>query len=107
MVRLTITLTAASARTADELLEGLRFLVVSTRLEPRCLECSAWGGPDATAHYVESWETEADMRERVLSDRFTLLLAVVEGAEEAHVRFDFVTETRGLDYVAEVREQPN
>jgi len=56
-------------------------------------------------HYVEDWATEADIRRRVLSERFTSLLAVVEAATKADVQFDFVTERRGLEYVFEVREQ--
>ena len=46
------------------------------------------------------------MRLRVRSERFTRLLEVLESAPEAPpaVQFDFVTETRGLDYVAEVRD---
>jgi hypothetical protein len=56
-------------------------------------------------HYVEEWATEEDMRARVRSDRFTSLLSVVETAREATVHFDFVTQTRGLEYVAEVRSQ--
>jgi hypothetical protein len=43
------------------------------------------------------------MRARVLSDRFTSLLAILESSEEPRVQFDFVTTTRGLDYVAQVR----
>jgi quinol monooxygenase YgiN len=105
MVRLSITLNAASARDADSLVEGLQFLVPSTRLEPGCIGCSAWSDPDSTVRYLEDWATEADLRRRVLSDPFTTLLAVVEFAQHAQVQFDFVTQTRGLDYVVEVREQ--
>ena len=32
-------------------------------------------------------------------------MAVVEAAAKAEVQFDFVHETRGLEYVFEVREQ--
>jgi hypothetical protein len=64
-----------------------------------------WLGQDSTVHYVEDWATEADIRRRVVSERFTSLLAVVEAATKAEVQFDFVTETRGLEYVFEVREQ--
>ena len=102
MVRLTLVLTGASARSTQELLDGLRFLAVGTRLEPGCLTCSVWNDSDAV-HYVEEWTTEADMRRRVRSDRFTSLLAILETARDPHVHFDFVTTTRGLDYVAEVR----
>ena len=103
MVRLTVALTAASARGSQDLLEALRFLAVSTRLEPGCLGCSAWSDPDATVRYSEAWATEADMRRHVRSDRFTSLLGVLESAQEPHVQFDFVTATRGLDYIEEVR----
>ena len=103
MVRLTVTL-RASARCAHELLEAFRFLMVGTRLESGCLGCSTWSDPDGTVHYVEEWATEADMRQRVQSARFTSLLAVLESAHEPpKVQFDFVATTRGLDYVAEVR----
>jgi hypothetical protein len=44
------------------------------------------------------------MRHRVRSDQFTLLLGIIEGARDPRVQFDFVVSTRGLDYVAEVRE---
>jgi quinol monooxygenase YgiN len=105
MVRLTVALSAASMRGADDLLEAFHFLVVGTRLERGCLGCSTWIDPDSTVHYVEEWATEEDMRARVRSDRFTSLLSVVESAREATVHFDFVTKTRGLEYVAEVRSQ--
>jgi quinol monooxygenase YgiN len=105
MVRLTVALSAASMRAADDLLEAFHFLVVGTRLERGCLGCSTWIDPDSTVHYVEEWATEEDMRARVRSQRFTSLLAIVESAKEANVHFDFVTKTRGLEYVAEVRNE--
>jgi hypothetical protein len=105
MVRLRIRLTAASGREQGELLESLQFQVPRTRLESGSVGCDAWSGTDHTVQYVEDWGTEADVRRRVLSDRFTSLLGIVEAAAEADVRFEFVTETRGLEYVVEVREQ--
>jgi hypothetical protein len=54
---------------------------------------------------MEDWVCEADMRRRVRSVAFTSLLAIVESAKDPHVRFDFVSLTRGLDYVAEVRNE--
>src|SRR5262245_38945377 len=105
MVRLAVALHAPSARAAQDLLEALRFLVLGTRLEPGCLGCSAWTDPDGTVRYVEEWASEADMRQRVLSDRFTSLLAVMESGQDPQLQFDFVTTTRGLDYIAEVRSR--
>ena len=104
MVRLNVTLSAASARDAFELLETLRFLMASTRLEPGCLDCAAWAERDSRVHYGESWATEADARRRVKSTGFTSLLSVMECATAPPlVRFDFVSMTRGLDYVEEIR----
>ena len=103
-VRLSVALRAASARNANELLETLRFLMTTTRLEPGCLECTAWTERDLTVHYGEGWATELDARRRVRSAGFTSLLAVMECASEPPVvQFDFVTMTRGLDFVEEVR----
>ena len=104
MVRLTIAFTAGSARRAQGLLDALRFLMTGTRFEPGCQTCSAWAEQDATVHYVEQWASEADLRRRVESPAFTSLLNLMESTEEApRVQFDFVTKTRGRDYVAEVR----
>jgi hypothetical protein len=104
MVRLSVALRAASAGDASEILETLRFLMTTTRLEPGCLDCSAWTERDVTVHYHEGWATETDARRRVGSDGFTSLLSVMECASEPpSVQFDFVTKTRGLDFVEEVR----
>ena len=106
MVRLTVAL-KASARGAGQLLEAFRYLVVPTRLEPGCLGCTTWSDPDGVVHYVEEWATESQMRQRVRCERFVSLLAILESADEPpQVQFDFVTATRGLDYVAENRQTP-
>jgi quinol monooxygenase YgiN len=104
MVRLTVAFSAASTRSIQDLLKALRFLMTTTRLEPGCQGCSAWAELDSTVHYVEEWINEADLRQRVRSAAFTSLIALMESVQEPpRVQFDFVTKTRGLDYVAEVR----
>ena len=81
--------------------------ISGTKLQPGCLGCSAWADADFTVHYVESWRSEEDLRHHVASPLFTSLLAAVESMTEApHVQFDFLSSSRGLDYVAEVRGQP-
>jgi quinol monooxygenase YgiN len=103
MVRLSVGLNASSSRCAQELLDAFRFVAVGTRLEHGCLGVSAWSDPDWALHYIEEWETESDLRRRIQSDRFTSLLSIVESARDPQIQFDFVSTTRGLDYVAEVR----
>ena len=106
MVRLNVALTAASPRARQNLVDALRFLMMTTRYDPGCIECSVLEDADGTVRYSEVWSTELDMRRRVGAEPFTSLLAVVESAESAQVQFDFVSETRGLDYIAEVRNTP-
>ena len=103
MVRLVVVLHATSTRAAQSLLEALRFLLLSIRVDRGCIECGAWIEPDGTVRYTELWATEPEMRRRICSDHFTSLLGVLESAREASVQFDFVTSTRGLDYIEEVR----
>ena len=94
------------ARGTKQLVDALRFLASPIRLEPGCLGCRVWidDSDESIVRYVEEWATEEAMRLRVRSERFTRLLEVFESAQETpSVQFDFVTETRGLDYVAEVR----
>ena len=108
MVRLSVALHASSRRGMRDLLEAFRFLGQRAQIEPGCLGCSVWADPDWTVRYIEEWQTETDMRRRVRSDRFTSLLSVVESAvefaQEPQVLFDFVTTTRGLDYMEEARD---
>jgi quinol monooxygenase YgiN len=105
VVRLTVALSATSPRSAQDLLDALRFIVLGTRVEPGCLGSTAWTDPDFTVRYAENWETEEDIRRRVRSDNFKSLLSVVEAGKDPRVQFDFVTISRGLDYVAEVRRE--
>ena len=103
MVRLTVVL-RASSRDAPALLDALRFTMASTRLEPGCTGCTVRVDADSSVHYEEEWTTETDIRRRIQSDRFVLLLTVIESSQEQpRVQFDFLTASRGLDYVAEVR----
>ena len=104
MVRLSVALHVASPTDAIELIETLRCMTATTRLERGCQECAAWTDREFIVHYSESWATEFDARRRVLSENFTSLLGLMECAiEPPEVQFDFVARTRGLDYVEEIR----
>lgn len=103
MVRLTVTMDATSARCAQDLLDALRFLIPGTQLEAGCIRCTAWSDPTLVVTYIEEWASEAHVRRRVCSDGFTLLLSILETAKNPRVRFDFVVNSRGLDYIFELR----
>jgi hypothetical protein len=104
MVRLSVALHVASPTDAIELIETLRQMTATTRLERGCQECAAWADREFIVHYSESWATEFDARRRVQSPHFTSLLDLMEcGTEPPEVQFDFVVRTRGLDYIDEIR----
>ena len=103
MVRLQLALTSPPESTR-RMIEALHFLMMTTRFEAGCLGCTVWT-VDSTVHYVEEWMSETELRERVRSRQFTSLLAIMEAScEPPRLQFDFAASTRGLDYVAEVRQ---
>ena len=66
--------------------------------------CVEVGDPDVIC-YVEEWPDVEGLDEYLRSARFGRMLALMETAVEAPtLEFRFVSKTRGLDYVAEVRE---
>jgi len=103
VVRLTVDLVPSAGSTCQILL-ALRFLMVETRLQEGCLECSAWSAMDGSVRYIEEWVDEPTMLGRVRSDAFTSLLAVMEAAAKPpQVQFEFISMMRGLDYIADAR----
>jgi quinol monooxygenase YgiN len=105
MVRLLVTVRARTPRATADVTDALRFLALRTRHEPGCLDCTISSASESIK-YVEEWAGEAEMRQRVRSDKFIALLSVIEAAEEPQVRFEFIGGTRGLDYVEEIRRDP-
>ena len=106
MVRMAVALAVPWSDT-DPVVHALRLLASPTRVEPGCLECRVWteDSDEPNVRYMEEWATEDALRVHVRSERFTRLLEVLESAPvRPSVQFDFVNETRGLDYIAEVRE---
>ncbi len=54
--------------------------------------------------YEERWATQEDVDAQVRASRYCHLLSLMEAASEQPVlEFHFVSETRGLEYVAAVR----
>ncbi len=100
-----------SAAHRAEVIQALRALMRSARAEKGFiagrLSCDL---DDAeTVNYEERWLAVRDLEDQINSPRFTRLLALMETAsEKPTLEFHFVSESRGLDYVAAVRgEQAN
>jgi len=85
---------------------ALHSVAADTRATHGCLGCSVATdiGKRATVRYVEEWLTEDDLRERMQSDTFSDLITLIEDATQPpRIEFELAHETRGLDFVAEVR----
>jgi len=85
---------------------ALHSLAAETRSRPGCLACSV--STDITnrsmVRYTEEWLTEEDLRERVRADSFRHLVSLMEdAAQPPRIEFALAHETRGLDFVQEVR----
>jgi len=105
VVRLVVVLSPPTGG-IQQLLHALRFLALPTSFEPGCLGCRVLADDNdgSVVRYEEDWASEEALRLHVRSDRFTQLLEVLESVPEApSVQFDFVSQTRGLDYIEEVR----
>ncbi len=88
------------------MVKALRMLLRAARAETGFISgrlCLGADDPDATL-YEERWQTREDFEDQLRSSRYTRLLALMESAaEQPSLEFHFVSETRGLEYVAAVR----
>jgi quinol monooxygenase YgiN len=91
-----------------QLVQALRSLMRSARAEKGFLTSRICFEADNsnTVCYEERWTTLEDFEAEMQSSRFANLLALMESAsEQPSLEFHFVSETRGLEYVAAVRRQ--
>jgi quinol monooxygenase YgiN len=85
---------------------ALHAVAADTRGVRGCMGCSVSAdiGKGGVVRYIEEWQTEDDLRQRLRSDTFTHLVALIEDASQApRIEFKLAEKTRGLDFVEEVR----
>lgn len=85
---------------------ALHTLAAETRTTRGCVGCSVATdiGNRGTVRYTEEWLTEDDLRAHVRSDTFAQLVTLIEEATlPPRIEFTLTHETRGLDFVEEVR----
>jgi quinol monooxygenase YgiN len=85
---------------------ALHSVAAETREMPRCVGCSVATdlGDGGIVRYTEEWLTEADLRERMRSDSFNHLAILIEDATRPpRIEFTLAHETRGADFLEEVR----
>jgi quinol monooxygenase YgiN len=85
---------------------ALHSLAAETRAMQGCIGCSVTSdiGNRGTVRYTEEWLTEANLRERVRSDNFVHLVSLIENTTQPpRIEIRLAHETRGLDFLEEVR----
>jgi quinol monooxygenase YgiN len=85
---------------------ALHTVAADTRTTRGCIGCSVATdiGNRGTVRYTEEWLTEEELRHHVRSDIFGQLVTLIDNAiEPPRIEFKLVHETRGLDFVEEVR----
>lgn len=84
---------------------ALHSLADETRTAHGCLGCSVSTDITnrGTVSYTEEWQTEEDLRRRLLSASFPKLVTLVENAtQRPRMEFTLSQGTRGFDFVEEV-----
>lgn len=84
----------------------LHSLAADTRTTRGCVGCSVSTDISSrgTVRYTEEWQTEEDLRRRVRSDMFAYIVALMEDTNDPpRIEFRLAHETRGLDFIEEVR----
>jgi quinol monooxygenase YgiN len=88
---------------------ALRALWDTTCARPGCVGGGVFQevGDPGVALYLEVWEEAAQLEVHIRSREYHRLLAIMEtAAERPALRFNFVTETRGLAWVEQLRLGP-
>lgn len=105
-VVLTILRMKSSAPRTAEMVQALRVISRAARAETGLIGCRILLDTDDanTVDYEERWQTREDFDKQLRSRRYTKLLALMESAtEQPSLEFHFISETRGLEYLGEVR----
>ncbi len=88
------------------MIQALNSLMLPIQLDRGCLGCHLYtdSAESNSFFYVEKWATEKDLEREIRSDRFTRLLSIMESSPKPPVlEFWFNWQTRGLEYIAKVR----
>ena len=85
---------------------ALHSLAADVRPTRGCVSCSVSSdlANRNIVRYVEEWQTESDLRQRVTADTFGQLVALMEDASQPpHIEFALARGTQGIEFVEEAR----
>lgn len=106
MVQLTVRITAASGH-AHHLVDALHVLMRRALQTRGCTRAHVAADVDVADAfwYSEDWHDPEALEERIKGDQFSQLLALMEtSVVEPSLEFRTIADSRGLEYVATVRQ---
>lgn len=92
-----------------DVLEILRSVVGPSEVQPGCLGCHLYEeeGPDHATVLSAQWSTEAALQDHIRSEIYRRILAASELSDRPpEFRFHWVSETRELEWVHQLRRSP-
>jgi quinol monooxygenase YgiN len=105
MIQAVVTIVAAADK-RDEMLKSMRSTIGPTRVEAGCIDCRVV--VDAVdpnlLTLIQTWDTRADLSRYVRSNRYRVVLAIMESSvKRPEVIFDTISEREGLEAVTKLR----
>ncbi len=101
---------ASRAGSMPATVQALTNVLLQAQLDRACVDCRLYAeiGNPRSLRYVEQWPTLQELESQLRSQRFGMLLAIMETAPEApELRVRTISEQRDLEYVSAVRLSPN
>jgi quinol monooxygenase YgiN len=90
----------------EDVVNAMKRVLEPIRTEPGCLgiQCGRDIEDDNTLVIVERWASAKDMGSHIQSERYRIILSVLESAsEDPEVQFHKVSETSGMEVIFESR----
>ena len=94
-------------RKRKDALEILRGLLEPTQVKPGCISCRAYQDLSNNNAFVlvEEWESKADLDNHILSDEYTMILALMDiSSETPEMKFNLIADSTGLETIEAVRK---
>jgi quinol monooxygenase YgiN len=88
------------------MVQALRSLMLPLQAAQGFMSCHLYQEADDgnALCYIEEWQTHKDLDRQIRSSHFTYLLALMElSAAQPKLSLKWVTEVKGLEYLADIR----
>jgi quinol monooxygenase YgiN len=90
----------------NEALEILGSMIEQIQFEPGCINCRLYRDvqEERALMLEEIWTGEKDLQRHLKSDRYRMILLVVEmAAEPPEIRFDTIVQSSGVEIIEQAR----